>query len=182
MSTGALAWLVLKPAGPSPSEIWAADVKTLDRLGRDFTIIALDTEEFLATYDRNWTLNAVNWASLSYYTVADAMNAPGGFPAGEPLGFNATAMCVATYGYNLLNANAQEITYPTVHGAAVAQLGLYQNLSARVPEALVSGMDPLIAMGPSNVTAVHDLMVTLWTVNLTDYYGMGPVVAQECSL
>ncbi len=184
VATGLLAWLVLKPAGPSQSEVWAANAKTLDRLERDFGFIALDTEEFLATSERNWTWNAVNWAFLSYYTVWNAINAPGGFPAGQPLGFNVTAMCVAAYGYNVLDNNAQIIDQPGIHYAAVHQLGLYQNLSERLSgiSGWGLGTDPLTAIGMSNITAAHNLMTALWTTNLTDYYGIGPIVAQECGL
>ena len=183
-STGVLAWLVLRSAGPLRSDVWAADAKTLDRLGQDFGLIALDTGEFLATDEGNWTLNAVSSAFLSYATVLDAIVAPGGFPTGRPLGFSATAMCVAAYGYNLLYSNARDISFPTGHDVAALLVELSRNLSERLSglSRAGAGIDPLTAIGASNVTAVHDLMTTLWTANLTDYYVIGPIVAQECGI
>jgi len=185
VSTGILAWFVFRPEGPTQSEIWAADAKTLGRLETDFGFMVLDTGEYLITNETNWTWNAVNWAYLSYATVSDAVAGPGGFPSGDPLGFNATAMCVAKYGYNWLNNEAHGPGYQTAHSAAAIQLGLYQNLSARLSPirgGWTPSDDPLIVIGASNVTAIRSLMTALWSANMDVGFGSRPLVSQECGI
>lgn len=185
-ATGTVGWIVFRPAGTSQDEVWASDAAALRMLDRDFGLVALDTSQYIATRDGNWTWNAANWASISWQTVSNATAAPGGFPSGKPLGFNTTAMCVALYGYNHIHLEAitNSSNYPYIVPSAAVQVGLYQNLSARL--GLINdwsaGRSPLSVIGTNNVTAIHDLMLALWTANLGVGYGQGPIIFQECGL
>lgn len=179
ISTGILGWLVLNPSGPSQSEIWAADVNTLGHLRQDFGLIALDTEEYLSTNDTNWRLNALDWAFLAYYDVRDAVSARGGFPSGQPLGINTTAMCVAANGYSFITMGG--IWYPGPHQDVATVLGTYENLSARL-SSLAAGRDPLTSIGASNVTAVHTLMTALWNMYMNPDLGQGSTITDACGI
>ena len=181
VSTGILGWLVLKPSGPSQSETWATDAYTLDGLKRDFDLIAFNTEKYRSTNDTNWTVNAiwrvnaVNWAFVAYYAVRDAVAAPGGFPSGQPLGFNVTAMCVAANGCNFI------IYDPGFRQDVASAWAIYENLSARLPS-LFAGSDPLTIIGASNVSAIHTLMLALWDMYMNPGLGQGSTIANACGI
>lgn len=185
ISTGIAGWMVFQPKGPSQNDIWASDAGTLLRLWRDFGFVALDTNQFLSTRDANWTWNAFNWAALSSEAVGNAAAAPGGFPSGQPLGFNGTAMCVAMQGYNYISNEAASGTdYPYILQAVATQRGIYQNLSARLDQVQYwsDGRDPLSVIGAANVTAIHTLMATLWAANMPVGYSQTGLISMICGV
>ncbi len=185
VATGIVGWMVVQPKGPTQSAIWASNAATLRLLTRNFFYVASDTARYLSTLDGNWTWDALNWTYTSRDVVADAILA-GGFASGAPLGLNVTAMCVAAYGYEYLVTIDAVAGYrwPSIFEAAGAQMGVYQNLSARLANVLRVGVgeDPLVAIGADNVTTIHTLTATLWNMNLVANTGYGPIVSELCGV
>ena len=187
VATGIAGWMSLEPREPSQNDVWGSNGRALGQLARDVLFVASDTSRYLSTLDGNWTWDALNWTVTSEWVTQDAIASPGGFALGGSLGFNATAMCAAAYGYEYLvffAAHAGQ-NYSSVFQAAAFQMDIYRNLSARLSDFLYlwsEGMDPLAAIGAANVTAVQALMATLWRLNIADIPGYGPIVSLNCGI
>lgn len=179
VSTGVAAWILLRPASPTQTDIWRSDEYLLGLLGSDFQRTAQSLAQLVLTHDRNWSLAAEEWVENARALIGHAPDDPGGFPSALALGFNATGMCVAS---GILEALDQQFAsgyfYPSNLAEAEGQRSAYENLTTRmevVRIGLKPGENPLDTLGTADVTAIHQLLTSMWSAAfaasfLTPYY------------
>lgn len=171
--------MLLRPASPTQTDIWRSDEYLLGLLGSDFQRTAQSLAQFLLSHDRNWSLEAERWVANAGAIIGHAPDDPGGFPSALALGFNATGMCVAS---GILEALYQQIgpgsIYPSDLAEMEGQRSAYENLSTRMEVVRIGfnpGENPLDTLGTANVTAIHQLLSSMWSAAfaasfLTPYY------------
>ncbi len=177
--------MLAAPSGPAPSVIWDSDGWLLAQLDWSTGSAAAALSSYLATHNRTFGADALNWTVQAESTVRyGQLHGPGAFPSSVTLNLTVPVLLCTYNGLfvvvSRLNTVAVGWTDPSEELYIRSIADAFQNVSDQLRFAAGGGAagDPLMPMGAARIASVRENATALFVLSLPFAQVIG---ASECT-